>query len=92
MFHSEENIPYPCGTDVFFITQCGISRGQVKGIQISIDANEVKRNWIIKEPIIDGENMHILTLDKLAVSIEHAVAVAAKNLPAFEGVENVVKD
>lgn len=92
MFHSEENIPYPCGTDVFFITEYGISRGKVESIQINISAKEVKRHWVIKEQTGDGQNTHLLKLDKLAVSVEHAVALAAKKLPAFEGVENVVKD
>ena len=91
MYHFEENLPYPCGSQVFYINDSGISRGKVISIQVRIDEEGIERSWQVVS-WDDGECTRFLPLKLLAVTIEHALEIAASTLPNFMDLKNVAEN
>ena len=89
MFHFEENIPFPVGQKVYFVSseggQHGIQRGVVKSIEIIIEKDSVRRTWNVMTKTPEGEiKWAYCDLDNLAINIEHAVEIAERELLSYK--------
>ena len=82
---SEDSLPYPIGSIVFFIADEGIMRGTVQNITIRITKHDVIRTWEVAALDADGERItKHLSVGRLAFSLDHILEQAEKYHPAFK--------